>query len=82
MDTLKCLFNNTLNLRVSNSGGGGEVSPRKSVAQSASHYDVTPRVSGAKCSSKRRIKISNLSRIGAPISPGFGDFKVPIVIEN
>ena len=48
-------------------GGGGEkVSPRKSVVQSACQYDVTSLVSDfqrwAKCSSKRRIKISILSR--------------------
>ena len=46
--------------------GGGKVSPRKSVVQSDCQYDVTSLVSDfqrrAKCSSKRRIKISILSR--------------------
>ena len=46
--------------------GGGEVSPRKSVVQSACQCDVTSHVSdfqnGEQCSSKRQIKISILSR--------------------
>ena len=46
--------------------GEGKVSPRKSVVQSACQYDVTSLVSDfqrrAKCSSKRRTKISILSR--------------------
>ena len=48
-------------------GGGGEVSPRKSVVQSPS-ASMTSRLASlslskwrAKCSSNRRIKISNLS---------------------
>ena len=61
-------------------GGGGKVSPRKSVVQSDCQYDVTSLVSDfqrrAKCSSKIRIKISILSFLG------FGDFKVPIVIKK
>ena len=64
-------------------GVGGEVSPRKSVVQFASRYDVTSRVSDFKMASKVFIAETNkhfdfiLFRF-----LGFGDFKVSIVIEN
>ena len=65
---------------------GGEVSPRKSVAQSACQYDVTSRVNDFQKASKVFIeetdkKFEFITEILFQFL-GFGDFKVPIVIEN
>ena len=68
-------------------GGGGEVSPRKSVVQSACQYDVTSRVSNfqnGEQSVHRTETDKNFDFITEILFRflGFGDFKVSIVIEN
>ena len=68
----------------------GEVSPRKSVVQSACQYDVTPRVSdfqnGEQSVHRRHRSLTekNFDFITEILFLflGFGDFKVSIVIEN
>ena len=65
---------------------GGKVSPRKSVVQSARQYDVTSRVSDFKMASKVFMEETDknfdfITEIPFPFL-GFGDFKVPVVIEN
>ena len=66
--------------------GEGEVSPRKSVVQSACQYDITSRVSDFKMASKVFIEETdkNFDFITEILFRflGFGDFKVSIVIEN
>ena len=68
-------------------GGGGEVSPRKSVVQSACQYDVKSRVSDFQNGeqSVHRIQTDKNFAFITEIPfrfLGFGDFKVSIVIEN
>ena len=68
-------------------GGGGEVSPRKSVVQSTCQYDVTSRVSNfqnGEQSVHPEETDKNFDFITEILfqSLGFGDFKVSIVIEN
>ena len=70
-----------------NRKGGGVVSPRKSVV--TVHLPVWRHVTRqwlwkwqVKCSSKRRIKISNLSRKYCSDFLHLEFFKIPIVIEN
>ena len=69
-------------------GGGAQGVSQEIVVQSACQYDVTSRVSDfqkwrSKHSSRRRLKISILSRKYCKFRfLGFGDFKVSIVIEN
>ena len=67
-------------------GEGGEVSPRKSVVQSACQYDVTSRVSNFQ--NGEQIFIEKTDKNFDFITEilfrflGFGGFKVAIVIEN
>ena len=67
-------------------GGGGEVSPTKSVVQSACQCDVTSRVSNFQKASKVFIEEMDKNFDFITEIPlrflGFGDFKVSIVIEN
>ena len=70
-------------------GGGvgwGEVSPTKSVVQSACQCDVTSRVSNFQKASKVFIEEMDKNFDFITEIPlrflGFGDFKVYIVIEN
>ena len=67
-------------------GGGGEVSPTKSVVQSAWQCDVTSRVSNVQKASKVFIEEMDKNFDFITEIPlrflGFGDFKVSIVIEN
>ena len=60
---------------------GGEVSPRKSVVQSARKYDVTPRVSDFQNGDETDKNFYFITEILFRFL-GFGDFKVSIVIEN
>ena len=66
--------------------GGGMVSPRKSVVQSACQYDVTSRVSDFQNGDKVFIEETDKNFDFITEIPfqflGFGDFKVSIVIEN
>ena len=67
--------------------GGGEVSPRKSVLQSACQYEVTSRVSNFQngvLSEATKEADKNFGFITEILFLflGFGDFKVSIVIEN
>ena len=62
---------------------GGEVSPRKSVVQSACQYDVKSRVSDFQNGEKVFIEETDKNfEFITEIQFQFGDFKVPIVIEN
>ena len=67
-------------------GGGGMVSPRKSVVQSTCQYDVTSRVSDFQNGDKVFIEETDKNFDFITEIPfqflGFGDFKVSIVIEN
>ena len=71
------------------SSGGGEVSPRKSVVQSAGQYDVTSRVTNFQNGEqsvhrrdrKRRIQIDFIAEILFRFL-GFEDFKASFAIEN
>ena len=67
-------------------GSRGEVSPRKSVVQSACQYDVTSASVTFKMASKVFIEETdkNFDFITEILFRflGFGDFKVSIVIEN
>ena len=67
-------------------GGWGEVSPTKSVVQSACQCDVTSRVSNFQKASKVFIEEMDKNFDFITKIPlrflGFGDFKVSIVIEN
>ena len=67
-------------------GGWGEVSPTKSVVQSACQCDVTSRVSNFQKASKVFIEEMDKNFDFITEIPlrflGFGDFKVSIVIEN
>ena len=68
-------------------GGGGKMSPRKSVVQSARQYDVTSRVGNfqnGEQSVHRTETDKNFDFITEILFRflGFGDFKVSIVIEN
>ena len=67
-------------------GGGGEVSPRKSVVQSACQYDVTSRVSNFQNGEQIFIEKTdkNFDFITEMLFRflGFGGFKVAIVLEN
>ena len=60
---------------------GGEVSPRKSVVQSACQYDVTPRVSDFQNGDETDKNFYFITEILFRFL-GFGDFKISIVIEN
>ena len=66
--------------------GGGMVSPRKSVVQSACQYEVTSRVSDFQNGDKVFIEETDKNFDFITEIPfrflGFGDFKVSIVIEN
>ena len=69
-------------------GGGGEVSPRKSVLQSACQYDVTSRVNRVTFKMASKVCIEETDKNFDFITEilfrflGFGDFKVSIVTEN
>ena len=68
-------------------GGGGGVSPRKSVVQSACLYEVTSRISNfqnGEQSEAIKEADKNFSFITEILFLflGFGDFKVSIVIEK
>ena len=70
-------------------GTMGEVSPRKSVVQSACQYDVTSRVSVFQnCYVANKVFIEETDKNFDFITEilfrflGFGDFKVSIVVEN
>ena len=67
-------------------GGGKEVSPRKSVVQSACQYDVTSRVSNFQNGEQIFIEKTdkNFDFITEMLFRflGFGGFKVAIVLEN
>ena len=61
---------------------GVKVSPKKSMVQSASQYDVTSRVSDSEVFIEESNKISKFIQEIQFRFLGFGDFKVPVVIEN